>query len=77
MKPSPGKKEGGKLDFFTSANADIWQLLKENNIPISEIAQKYKCSEQAFIKALRVNLPTSTREDVLKTIRSIAARKRG
>ena len=65
------------MNLFTSANADIWQLLKENNIPISEIAQKYKCSETTFIKALRVNLPTSTREDVLKTIRSIAARKRG
>lgn len=77
MKPNPGKKEGGKVNLFTSANADIWQLLKENDIPISEIAQKYKCTEQAFIKALRKNLPTSTKEDVLKTIRSIAARKRG
>lgn len=63
------------MDVITSANAEIWQSAKENNVSISELAQAYRCSESALLRQLRVTLTTSTKEDVLLKISSIAARK--
>lgn len=62
--------------FETTANADIKRLAKEKNVSFSELAKAYKVTEESFLKAINKELPTNTKEHMVKTINRISAVQR-